>query len=185
MTWPGCPARRWAITVPVLYELFRFLDVPDTVRMQLCVGTSLAIIVPTAVRSYRVHRAKGLVLPEVMRDWAVPSVVGVVVGSVSATFAPSGVFKIAFVLIAGLVAPSTQVAFRRAACASPGAVAMMRVISPSTTTHVMDPAVASRAGLQPWTNSVALWTRVVSIDPSARACELVRLFLQRARSTEP
>ena len=35
-----------AITVPVLYELFRFLDVPDTVRMQLCVGTSLAVIIP-------------------------------------------------------------------------------------------------------------------------------------------
>ena len=41
-----------AIIVPVLYEVFRVLDVPDDVRMQLCIGTSLAIIVPTTVRSY-------------------------------------------------------------------------------------------------------------------------------------
>ena len=35
-----------AVIVPVLYEIFRALDVPEEVRMQLCVGTSLAIIVP-------------------------------------------------------------------------------------------------------------------------------------------
>ena len=46
-----------AIIVPVLYEVFRVLDVPEEVRMQLCVGTSMAIIVPTNVRSYLVHRA--------------------------------------------------------------------------------------------------------------------------------
>src|SRR5258707_2888194 len=94
-----------AVIVPVLFEVFRILCVSDDVSMQLCVGTSLAIIVPTAVRSYRVHRAKGLVLPEVMRDWAVPSVIGVAVGSAAAVVAPSGVFKIAFVLIAGVIAP--------------------------------------------------------------------------------
>ena len=40
-----------AVIVPVLFEVFRLLGVPEEVRMQLCVGTSLAIIVPTAVRS--------------------------------------------------------------------------------------------------------------------------------------
>ena len=52
-----------AIIVPVLYEVFRVLGVPEEVRMQLCVGTSLAIIVPTTIRSYLAHRAKGAVLP--------------------------------------------------------------------------------------------------------------------------
>src|SRR5579862_6204242 len=37
-----------AVIVPVLYEVFRLLNVPEEVRMQLCVGTSIAIIVPTA-----------------------------------------------------------------------------------------------------------------------------------------
>ena len=93
-----------AVIVPVLFEVFRVLGVPEEVRMQLCVGTSLAIIVPTTVRSYRAHRSRGLVIAPVMRAWAVPSVVGVAVGSAAAAIAPSDVFKIAFVLVAGVIA---------------------------------------------------------------------------------
>jgi sulfite exporter TauE/SafE len=72
--------------------------------MQLCVGTSLAIIVPTAVRSYRAHRATGMVIPEVMRSWAFPGVAGVAVGSTAAALAPGGLLKAAFVAIAGVIA---------------------------------------------------------------------------------
>jgi uncharacterized membrane protein YfcA len=93
-----------AVIVPVLFEVFRILGVPEEVRMQLCVGTSLAIIVPTTVRSYRAHRAKGMVIPEVVGSWAVPAVAGVAIGSITAAFAPGGVFKAAFVLIAGVIA---------------------------------------------------------------------------------
>lgn len=93
-----------AIIVPVLYEVFRILGVADEVRMQLCVGTSLAIIVPTAIRSYLTHRAKGAVLDEVLRRWTIPAVIGVAIGSAIAAFAPSGVFKLAFVVVATLVA---------------------------------------------------------------------------------
>jgi uncharacterized membrane protein YfcA len=53
-----------AIIVPVLYEVFRVIGVPDEIRMQLCIGTSLAIIVPTTIRSYVAHRARGAVMPE-------------------------------------------------------------------------------------------------------------------------
>src|SRR5258705_2921175 len=69
-----------AVIVPVLFEVFRLLGVPEEVRMQLCVGTSLAIIVPTTVRSYRAHRAKGLVVQAVMRSWTVPAGIGVAAG---------------------------------------------------------------------------------------------------------
>jgi uncharacterized membrane protein YfcA len=93
-----------AVIVPVLFEVFRLLGVPEEIRMQLCVGTSLAIIVPTTVRSYRAHRAKGLVVQAVMRSWAVPAVIGVAAGSVTAAFAPAQVFKLAFVVIAGVIA---------------------------------------------------------------------------------
>jgi uncharacterized membrane protein YfcA len=93
-----------AVIVPVLFEVFRIFDVPEAVRMQLCVGTSLAIIVPTTVRSYRAHRAKGAAIPEVVRSWALPAVAGVAVGSVAAALAPGGVLKLAFVLIAGIIA---------------------------------------------------------------------------------
>jgi uncharacterized protein len=93
-----------AVIVPVLFEVFRLLGVSEAVRMQLCIGTSLAIIVPTAVRSYRAHKARGFALPEVMRRWALPSMVGVAVGSALAALAPPDMFKAAFVLIACLIA---------------------------------------------------------------------------------
>ncbi len=73
-----------AIIVPVLYEVFRVLDVPEDVRMQLCIGTSLAIIIPTTVRSYLAHKKKGAVIPQVVRLWALPAIVGVAIGSVIA-----------------------------------------------------------------------------------------------------
>jgi uncharacterized protein len=93
-----------SVIVPVLYEVFRLLNVPDEVRIQLCVGTSIAIILPTTVRSYLTHRAEGLVVPNVIRLWALPAVIGVACGAAIAAFAPAAVFKIAFVLIAGFIA---------------------------------------------------------------------------------
>jgi uncharacterized protein len=93
-----------AVIVPVLYEVFRILQVPEEVRMQLCVGTSIAIIVPTTIRSYLAHRAKGLVIPRVIRLWALPAVIGVSCGAVIAAFAPAAVFKIAFIVIATFIA---------------------------------------------------------------------------------
>lgn len=89
-----------AITVPVLYELFRFLDVPDTVRMQLCVGTSLAVIIPISIRSYFAHRARSTIRTDVLKVWAIPVVIGVLTGSVIAYFAPSGLFKFVFMFFA-------------------------------------------------------------------------------------
>jgi uncharacterized membrane protein YfcA len=93
-----------AVIVPVLYEIFRILEVPEEVRMQLCVGTSMAIIVPTAIRSYLTHRAKGAVLMDVVRAWALPAVVGVSLGSVIAYFAPSAVFKLVFMTVVTVIA---------------------------------------------------------------------------------
>ena len=93
-----------AIIVPVLYEIFRVLGVPEDVRMQLCIGTSLAIIVPTTVRSYFGHKKRGAVVPEVMRIWTAPAIVGVAVGAVAASYAPAALFKIAFLLFISFVA---------------------------------------------------------------------------------
>jgi len=93
-----------AIIVPVLYEVFRILGVPEEVRMQLCVGTSMAIIIPTTIRSYLTHRAKGAVLNDVVRAWAVPAVAGVAAGSVIAYFAPGAVFKIVFMVTVTVIA---------------------------------------------------------------------------------
>ena len=93
-----------SVIVPVLFEVFGVIGVPDEVRMQLCVGTSIAIIVPTALRSYLTHRARGLVIPGVIGVWTVPAVIGVACGAAIAAFAPSAVFVLAFVVIATFIA---------------------------------------------------------------------------------
>jgi uncharacterized membrane protein YfcA len=91
------------IIVPVLYEIFRALDVPEDVRMQLCVGTSLAIIVPTNVRSFLVHRKHGAVQMDVVRAWGIPSVLGVAGGSLVAGLAPGKVLTIAFIVVTCII----------------------------------------------------------------------------------
>jgi uncharacterized protein len=93
-----------SVIVPVLYEGFRVLGVPEDVRMQLCLGTSIAIVVPTTIRSYLAHRSKGVVIPGVIRQWALPAVVGVACSAVIAAFAPAGVLTLAFIVIASLIA---------------------------------------------------------------------------------
>jgi uncharacterized protein len=89
-----------AILVPVFYECFRLAGVPLAVRMPLCVGTSLAIIIPTSIRSYRAHHARGAVDMEILRAWWLPVVIGVILGSVIARYAPELLFKIVFVMVA-------------------------------------------------------------------------------------
>ena len=115
-----------AVIVPVLFEVFRLVGVPEAVRMQLCIGTSLAIIVPTAVTSYRAHKARGFVLREVIRRWALPSMAGVAVGSALAALAPPDMFKAAFVVIACLIAAKLLVGGGRWVLGTelPGAAAM-------------------------------------------------------------
>ena len=92
------------VAVPVLYEVFRLLGVPDAVHMQLCIGTSLAIMAPTNIRSYLTHRSSGAVLMDVVWQWTPGVIVGIAIGSGIATVAPSPVFKIAFVVIATIIA---------------------------------------------------------------------------------
>ena len=88
------------IIVPVLYELFRALGVVEEVRMPLAVGSSLAIIVPTSIRSFRAHLQKGAVDIDILKAWAVPVILGVIVGSLVARVAPPALFKTLFAGIA-------------------------------------------------------------------------------------
>jgi uncharacterized membrane protein YfcA len=93
-----------SVIVPVLFEGFRILGVPEDVRMQLCLGTSIAIIVPTTIRSYLAHRARGFVIPGVIRQWTLPAVIGVACSAVIAAVAPAAVLTLAFVVIATFIA---------------------------------------------------------------------------------
>jgi uncharacterized protein len=87
-----------AIIVPVLYYLFGFLDVTDDVRMHLSVGTSLAVIIPTSIRSYLGHKKRGAVDNKTLRIWIIPVLVGVLCGAALAAIVSGDVLKLVFVI---------------------------------------------------------------------------------------
>ena len=89
-----------AVLVPVLYECFRIAGVPLDARMPLCIGTSLAIIIPTSIRSWQAHHKRGSVDMDILLKWAVPVLLGVMLGSVIARYAPEKLFKYVFVGVA-------------------------------------------------------------------------------------
>jgi uncharacterized membrane protein YfcA len=89
-----------AVLVPVLYECFRIAGVPLDARMPLCIGTSLAIIIPTSIRSWRAHARRGGVDMAILKQWALPVLVGIILGSVIARYAPERLFKYVFVAVA-------------------------------------------------------------------------------------
>jgi uncharacterized membrane protein YfcA len=92
------------ILVPVLYELFRSLGVDEAVRMHLAVGTSLAVIVPTSLRSFAGHRARGAVDLELVASMALPVVAGVALGAVLARYTNAAVLQGIWIVAASLIA---------------------------------------------------------------------------------
>ncbi|HHX91662.1 MAG TPA: sulfite exporter TauE/SafE family protein [Paracoccus sp.] len=91
-----------ALMVPVLFEAFGFLGVAEAVRMPLAVGTSLAVIIPTSLRSFRGHLGRGAVDTELLRRWAVPIILGVLLGALIARYASPVVMQVVFVVVAGV-----------------------------------------------------------------------------------
>lgn len=92
-----------AILVPVFYQVLGLLHVDEAVRMHLSVGTSLAIIVPTSIRSFMAHKARGAVDLELLRSWILPIPFGVVMASLIAASVSSGGLRAIFAVIAILV----------------------------------------------------------------------------------
>ncbi len=74
------------VMVPILYELFSAVGVDEAVLMHMCVGTSLAVILPTSMRSFLSHKAKGAVDMDIIRSMAVSVVIGVVIGAIVARY---------------------------------------------------------------------------------------------------
>ena len=69
------------IMVPALYYAFTVLDFDIVTRMHLSVGTSFAIIVPTAIMSVFTHYKHKAVEISVVKTYGIFVVVGVIIGS--------------------------------------------------------------------------------------------------------
>jgi uncharacterized protein len=71
--------------------------------MHLAVGSSLAIIVPTSIRSFAAHRARGIVDMDLLKSFLVPVPVGVVLGSLTAAYISSEGLRAIFATLMILV----------------------------------------------------------------------------------
>jgi len=100
------------VIVPVLYYVFTAFDVPEEVRMHVAVGTSLATIVVTSIRSLKTHLQSGAVDVPLLKSWILPIVAGVVAGTAVADVIDGMALTLIFGSIALLVA--ANMAFAKA-----------------------------------------------------------------------
>lgn len=93
-----------AVLVPVIDQFLDVLGYEDSVRMHVAVATSLAIIVPTSIRSFMGHRAVGAVDMSLIRGWIFIVPLGVAVGAVVAAFISGQGLRAVFTVMAFIVA---------------------------------------------------------------------------------
>jgi uncharacterized protein len=92
------------VMVPVLFYVFDFIElIDDEVIMHMAVGTSLAAMIPTSIRSAMGHRAKGNVDEELFKRWTLPIVAGAIIGILIAAFVKGPVLMTVFAAFALLV----------------------------------------------------------------------------------
>jgi uncharacterized membrane protein YfcA len=72
------------VTVPVMFEIFRILEIDSEVRMHVAVATSLATIIPTSLMSARSHHKRGAVDFNILKLIGPSAFVGVVLGAIVA-----------------------------------------------------------------------------------------------------
>jgi uncharacterized protein len=92
------------VVVPVLYYVFGYLGLDPSVRMHAAVGTSLATIIPTSIRSARAHARRDAVDREVFRAWAPAVFLGSALGAWLATLADFAVLTSVFATVGLVVA---------------------------------------------------------------------------------
>lgn len=92
------------VLVPILYEVFGALGVPEDVRMHVTLGTTLGVIAPTALRSFLAYKARGTVDLDVMRRMRPWIVLGVTLGIVIAQAASSEALRWVWVVFGTLLA---------------------------------------------------------------------------------
>jgi uncharacterized membrane protein YfcA len=92
------------VLVPVLYEAFTALGIPEHVRMHVVLGTSFAVILPTAWRSFRGHLARGGVDTDLLRQLGPYVVAGVIAGALLASASSATALKAVWIVCGSILA---------------------------------------------------------------------------------
>lgn len=93
-----------AVLVPVLVEFLRLQGVAPEVLTHIAIGTSLTIIVPTSIRSFRSHMARGAPDTALLRRWAIWVPLGVIIASLVVADISGDMLKIIFGAVIVIVA---------------------------------------------------------------------------------
>lgn len=92
------------VIVPVLFNMFGVLQLPQETAMHMAIGTSLATIIPTSIFSMRAHWKKGNVDTDLLKVWAVWALIGAIIGTAIAGQFKGWVLTAIFAVVASLVA---------------------------------------------------------------------------------
>ena len=84
------------VVVPALLLVFSFFNFHQDVLTQTALGTSLATIIVTGLRSVHAHYKKGAVDMKIIRDWTPWLIIGVVIGLFLARILDGSTLKIIF-----------------------------------------------------------------------------------------
>ena len=93
-----------AVLVPIFYQMLGVLEIDESIRMHLSVGTSLAIIVPTSLRSFMGHHEKGAVDMDLLRSFLITVPIGVILATLLVAGASSAVLRIIFAVCCFVIA---------------------------------------------------------------------------------
>lgn len=99
------------ILVPVLYETFGAIGVSNEIRMHMSVGTALAVVAITSMRSFQSHRARGSVDIAFIKRLGPWVFIGVLLGIMLARTSSGDTLKWLWVVFGSLMA--TKLAFGR------------------------------------------------------------------------
>ncbi len=92
------------ILVPILAAAFAVQGIAPDVISHMAVGTSLGIIIPTAIRSFLAHRKLGAGNEDLIRLWVLWVPAGVIVASLIVPHVPGAVLRYVFAAIATVIA---------------------------------------------------------------------------------
>lgn len=93
------------VMVPILFYVFGAVGgVDESVRMHMAVGTSLAAMIPTSIRSALAHRKKGAVDEGLFKRWLPGIALGVLIGVLTAAWVKGPVLMAVFAVFATMVA---------------------------------------------------------------------------------
>ena len=91
------------VLVPGFFYVFGALGFDSPQLMQLCLGTSLATIIVTSLRSAAAHHKRGAVDRDILKGWAVGIALGASVGVAVAAYLRSEALQAIFGILAALV----------------------------------------------------------------------------------